>query len=93
MNPDELKLLDETLLGLAEVERGGDLTSALDAFGWRDVLAAEPRAAIVSRKACNWCTVSVGDSYKFSNSRISDSVKPSRLPRSVSFNRVRSRLE
>src|SRR3984957_16035544 len=47
MNPDELKLLDETLLGLAEAEQSGDLTSALDAFGWLDVLAAEPRAAIV----------------------------------------------
>jgi len=48
MNPDELKLLDETLLGLAEAEQSGHLTSALDTFGWRDVLAAEPRAAIVS---------------------------------------------
>jgi hypothetical protein len=48
MNPDELRLLDETLLGLAEAEQSGHLTSALDAFGWLDVLAAEPRAAIVS---------------------------------------------
>jgi hypothetical protein len=48
MNVDELKLLDETLLGLAEAEHSGDLTSALDTFGWLDVLAAEPRAAIVS---------------------------------------------
>jgi hypothetical protein len=59
MNPDELKLLDETLLGLAEAERNGRLTAALDAFGWLDVLAAEPRAAIVSLfgaqgRNCQW---------------------------------------
>jgi hypothetical protein len=59
MNPDELKLLDETLLGLAEAEQSGRLTAALDAFGWLDVLAAEPRAAIVSLfgaqgRNCQW---------------------------------------
>jgi hypothetical protein len=59
MNPDELKLLDETLVGLAEAERNGSLTAALDAFGWLDVLAAEPRAAIVSLfgaqgRNCQW---------------------------------------
>jgi hypothetical protein len=59
MNPDELKLLDETLLGLSEAERSGGLTAALDAFGWLDVLAAEPRAAIVSLfgaqgRNCQW---------------------------------------
>jgi len=46
MDADELTLLDETLLGLAESEREGNLTAALDSFGWRDVLAADPEAAI-----------------------------------------------
>ena len=59
MNPDELKLLDETLLGLAEAEQNGRLSAALDAFGWLDVLAVEPRAAIVSLfraqgRNCQW---------------------------------------
>jgi hypothetical protein len=59
MNPDELKLLDDALLGLAEAEQNGRLTAALDAFGWLDVLAAEPRAAIVSLfgaqgRNCQW---------------------------------------
>ncbi len=43
MDPDERTLLNETLLGLAAAERTGQLTVALDAFGWRDVLAAHPR--------------------------------------------------
>jgi hypothetical protein len=46
MDADELKLLNETLLGLAASERDGLLTTALDAFGWRDVLAAHPEAAV-----------------------------------------------
>jgi hypothetical protein len=48
MDAYERKLLDETLLGLAEDQRYDDLTVSLDQFGWRDVLAAEPRAAITS---------------------------------------------
>jgi hypothetical protein len=46
MNADELQLLNETLLGLAAAERDGLLTPALDAFGWRDVLAAHPEEAV-----------------------------------------------
>ena len=46
MDPDEFKLLNETLLGLAASEQGGLLTGALDAFGWREVLAAHPEEAI-----------------------------------------------
>jgi hypothetical protein len=46
MDADELKLLNGTLLGLAESGQDGPLTAALDAFGWRDVLAAHPEAAI-----------------------------------------------
>ena len=46
MDSDELALLNETLLGLAAAARGGPLTAALDAFGWRDVLAAHPEKAI-----------------------------------------------
>jgi len=46
MDADELKLLNETLLGLATSERDGQLTAALDAFGWRDVLAAHPEEAV-----------------------------------------------
>src|ERR1700723_902985 len=46
MDPEEASLLHETLLGLATSERAGLLTAALDAFGWRDVLAAHPREAI-----------------------------------------------
>ena len=48
MDADERKLLDDTLLGLAEDPQHDDLTAALDEFGWRDVLAAEPHAAIAS---------------------------------------------
>ena len=46
MDVDEVQLLNETLLGLAAGERDGLLTPALDAFGWRDVLAAHPEEAI-----------------------------------------------
>lgn len=46
MDADELQLLNETLLGLAASERAMELTAALDAFGWRDVLAAHPEEAI-----------------------------------------------
>ena len=46
MDPDECRLLHETLLGLAASERAGLLTAALDAFGWRDVLAAHRKEAI-----------------------------------------------
>jgi hypothetical protein len=46
MDADELKLLNETLLGLATSERDGHLTSVLDAFGWREVLATHPEEAI-----------------------------------------------
>jgi hypothetical protein len=46
MDADELKLLNETLLGLAASAPDGLLTTALDAFGWRDLLAAHPEAAV-----------------------------------------------
>ena len=46
MDADQLKLLNETLLGLAASEQDGLLTTALDAFGWRDVLAAHPEEAV-----------------------------------------------
>jgi hypothetical protein len=46
MDPDECRLLHETLFGLAASERAGLLTAALDAFGWRDVLATHPEEAI-----------------------------------------------
>jgi len=46
MDADELKLLNETLFSLAASERDGQLTAALDAFGWRDVLADHPEEAI-----------------------------------------------
>jgi hypothetical protein len=48
MDPDESRLLRETLLELAAAERAGLLTTALDAFGWRDVLAAHPEEAIAA---------------------------------------------
>jgi hypothetical protein len=46
MDADELRLLNGTLLSLAASERDGLLTTALDAFGWRDMLAAHPEQAI-----------------------------------------------
>ena len=46
MDADELQLFNETMLGLAATERDELLTGALDAFGWRDVLAAHPEEAI-----------------------------------------------
>jgi hypothetical protein len=48
MDADELELLNETLLGLAETVPVGSLTSSLDEFGWRDVLAAHPEEAIAA---------------------------------------------
>jgi Acyl-CoA dehydrogenase, C-terminal domain len=49
MEADELTLLNETLLGLAESDADRvRLTAALDAFGWRDVLAAHPEEAITA---------------------------------------------
>lgn len=48
MDTDERELLDETLLNLAEDQRNDDFTASLDEFGWPDVLAAEPQAAIAS---------------------------------------------
>ena len=48
MDADELQLLNETLLGLAVSERNGLITKALDAFGWRDMLATHPEEAIAA---------------------------------------------
>jgi hypothetical protein len=48
MDADDLELLNETLLGLAESVRLGQLTASLDAFGWRDVLADHPKEAIAA---------------------------------------------
>jgi alkylation response protein AidB-like acyl-CoA dehydrogenase len=47
MDEHELTLLNETLMGLAQAGHES-LTVSLDAFGWSDVLAAEPQAAISS---------------------------------------------
>jgi hypothetical protein len=41
-------LLDATLAGLTGQFDGADLTNALDEFGWSDVLAADPAAAVSS---------------------------------------------
>jgi alkylation response protein AidB-like acyl-CoA dehydrogenase len=46
MDADELQLLTETLFGLAESERNGLITTALDTFGWRDMLTTQPEQAI-----------------------------------------------
>jgi hypothetical protein len=46
MDPDELQLLNETLLELAVSERNSLITKALDAFGWRDMLSTHPEEAI-----------------------------------------------
>jgi hypothetical protein len=48
MDADELELLNQTLLGLAETAPVGPLTASLDVFGWRDVLAAHPKEAIAA---------------------------------------------
>jgi hypothetical protein len=46
MDADELKLLDSALLSLTASEEDGQITAALDAFGWRDMLVARPEEAI-----------------------------------------------
>jgi alkylation response protein AidB-like acyl-CoA dehydrogenase len=46
MDANELQLLNETLFGLAESERNGLITTALDTFGWRDMLTTQPEQAI-----------------------------------------------
>jgi Acyl-CoA dehydrogenase, C-terminal domain len=46
MDPEEFTLFNKTLVGLAASAQGGLLTAALDAFGWRDLLAAYPEEAI-----------------------------------------------
>ena len=46
MDADELKLLDSALLSLTASEEDGQITAALDAFGWRDMLVARPQEAI-----------------------------------------------
>ena len=46
MDADELKILNEALLSLAASEEDGQITAALDAFGWRDMLVAHPEEAI-----------------------------------------------
>jgi Acyl-CoA dehydrogenase, C-terminal domain len=48
MEAEEFTLLNETLLGLAASARGGLLTTALDDFGWRDVLSAHPEESIAA---------------------------------------------
>jgi acyl-CoA dehydrogenase-like protein len=46
MDAEEFELFSETLLALAASEPDGLLTAALDAFGWRDMLAVQPEEAI-----------------------------------------------
>jgi hypothetical protein len=46
MDADELKLLNKALLSLTASEEDGQITAALDAFGWRDMLVACPEEAI-----------------------------------------------
>jgi hypothetical protein len=46
MDADELKILTETLLSLTASEQDGQITAALDEFGWHDMLAAYPEEAI-----------------------------------------------
>ncbi|HEX3796630.1 MAG TPA: acyl-CoA dehydrogenase family protein [Acidimicrobiales bacterium] len=46
MNADEIGLLDQTVSALTQQHEGPELTAALDAFGWREVLTDEPGAAI-----------------------------------------------
>jgi hypothetical protein len=46
MDADELQLLDKSLLSLTASEEDGQITAALDAFGWRDMLVARPEEAI-----------------------------------------------
>lgn len=48
MDAEEFTLFGETLLALAASEPDGLLTAALDAFGWRDMLAAHPEEAIAA---------------------------------------------
>jgi Acyl-CoA dehydrogenase, C-terminal domain len=46
MDADELQLLNKALLSLTASEEDGQITAALDAFGWRDMLIARPEEAI-----------------------------------------------
>jgi Acyl-CoA dehydrogenase, C-terminal domain len=46
MNADEVELLDQTLSALTQQHDGPELTAALDAFGWRELLVDEPETAI-----------------------------------------------
>jgi Acyl-CoA dehydrogenase, C-terminal domain len=46
METDELEVLNETLLSLAASEEDGQITAALDAFGWLEMLVAHPEEAI-----------------------------------------------
>jgi hypothetical protein len=48
MDADEIELLTATMLDLAHTAPIGQLTAALDEFGWRDVLAAHPKEAIAA---------------------------------------------
>ena len=46
MDADELKILNEALLSLTASEQDGQITAALDAFGWHEMLVAHPEEAI-----------------------------------------------
>jgi hypothetical protein len=46
MNADEIGLLEQTVSALTLQHDGPELTAALDAFGWPQLLADEPEAAI-----------------------------------------------
>jgi len=46
MDPDEVSLLNGAVAGLVDSAGAGELTAALDAFGWLEVLHAHPHAAI-----------------------------------------------
>jgi hypothetical protein len=46
MNSDEIGLLDQTIAALTQQHDGPELTAALDAFGWRELLVDEPETAM-----------------------------------------------
>jgi hypothetical protein len=48
MIAEEVELLEQTVSALTRQHDGPDLTAALDAFGWRELLADEPEAAIAA---------------------------------------------
>jgi hypothetical protein len=59
MNVDEIGLLEQTVSALTQQYDGPDLTAALDAFGWRELLVDEPETAMAAifgnlGASCTW---------------------------------------